>query len=74
MGLILKHVYVYKRIRILITDLEETEAKNDCSGEGQQQFNRPTNEVGGRWSPACEDVIPEEEEETSVYVMVIYDV
>jgi hypothetical protein len=25
-------------------DLEETEAKNDCAGEGQQQFNRLTNE------------------------------
>jgi hypothetical protein len=23
-------------------DLEETEANNDCTGEGQQQFNRPT--------------------------------
>jgi hypothetical protein len=23
-------------------DLEETEARNDCAGEGQQQFNRPT--------------------------------
>jgi hypothetical protein len=22
-------------------DLEETEARNDCTGEGQQQFNRP---------------------------------
>jgi hypothetical protein len=23
-------------------DLEETEARNDCAGEGQQQFNRLT--------------------------------
>jgi hypothetical protein len=23
-------------------DLQETEARNDCAGEGQQQFNRPT--------------------------------
>jgi hypothetical protein len=23
-------------------DLEETEARNDCAGEGQHQFNRPT--------------------------------
>jgi hypothetical protein len=23
-------------------DLEETEAKNDCAAEGQQQFSRPT--------------------------------
>jgi hypothetical protein len=23
-------------------DLEETEARNDCAAEGQQQFNRPT--------------------------------
>jgi hypothetical protein len=22
--------------------LEETEARNDCVGEGQQQFNQPT--------------------------------
>jgi hypothetical protein len=23
-------------------DIEETEARNDCAGEGQQQFYRPT--------------------------------
>jgi hypothetical protein len=23
-------------------ELEETEARNNCAGEGQQQFNRPT--------------------------------
>jgi hypothetical protein len=23
-------------------DLDETEARNDCAGESQQQFNRPT--------------------------------
>jgi hypothetical protein len=22
--------------------VEETEARNDCAGQGQQQFNRPT--------------------------------
>jgi hypothetical protein len=27
---------------ILVMDLEETEARNDCAGEGQQQFDRPT--------------------------------
>jgi hypothetical protein len=27
-------------------DLEETEARNDCAGEDQQQFNQPT-ERGG---------------------------
>jgi hypothetical protein len=26
-------------------DLEETEARNDCAGEGQQQFNRLTDPV-----------------------------
>jgi hypothetical protein len=26
----------------LIMDLEETEDRNDCAGEGQKQFNRPT--------------------------------
>jgi hypothetical protein len=26
----------------MVMDLEETEARNDCAGEGQQQFNRPT--------------------------------
>jgi hypothetical protein len=25
----------------LFVDPEETEARNDCAGEGQQQFNRP---------------------------------
>jgi hypothetical protein len=30
-------------------DLEKTVARNDCAGEGQQQFNRPTaNSVGSR--------------------------
>jgi hypothetical protein len=38
----------------LFMDLEETEARNDCAGEGQQQFSRPT--VGGhlRQSPLAE--------------------
>jgi hypothetical protein len=26
-------------------DLEETETRNDYAGEGQQQFNRPTDRV-----------------------------
>jgi hypothetical protein len=26
--------------------LEETETGNDCSGEGQQQFSRPTDGAG----------------------------
>jgi hypothetical protein len=25
-----------------VKDLEETEARDDCAGNGQQQFNRPT--------------------------------
>jgi hypothetical protein len=32
-------------------DLEETEDRNDCAGEAQQQFNRPTKAsqwVGGK--------------------------
>jgi hypothetical protein len=45
-------------------DLQETEARNDCAGKGQQQLNRPTNqrEVNVRWSPACNDVSPGAEE------------
>jgi hypothetical protein len=35
------HVHVWEIIEILVMDLEETEAKTDCAGEGQQQFNRP---------------------------------
>jgi hypothetical protein len=30
-------------------DLEETEARNDCAGEGQQQFNRPTEGWVSQW-------------------------
>jgi hypothetical protein len=26
----------------LVVDLEEIEARNDCAGEGQQNFNQPT--------------------------------
>jgi hypothetical protein len=26
-------------------DLEETEARNDCAGEGQRQFNQPNESV-----------------------------
>jgi hypothetical protein len=29
--------------KIFVMDLEETEARNGCTGEGQQQFDRPTN-------------------------------
>jgi hypothetical protein len=29
-------------------DLQETEAMNDCAGEVQQQFNRPTNSEASR--------------------------
>jgi hypothetical protein len=35
-------VHVEERIKTLAMDLEETEAKTDCAGEVQQQFNRPT--------------------------------
>jgi hypothetical protein len=31
-----------KRTKILVMDLKETEARNNCAGEGQQQFNQPT--------------------------------
>jgi hypothetical protein len=36
-----KHVrvHVYKKIKILVMDLEEPEARNDCAGESQQQLN-----------------------------------
>jgi hypothetical protein len=30
------------RTNILVMDLKETEARNDCAGEGQQQLNQPT--------------------------------
>jgi hypothetical protein len=30
--------------RSLVMDLEETEARNDCAGEGQQQSNRPADD------------------------------
>jgi hypothetical protein len=29
----------------LVMDLKETEARNDCAGVGQQQFNLPTDYV-----------------------------
>jgi hypothetical protein len=41
-GPISKHVHVHERTNILVMDLEEIDAKNNCAGEGQQQFNRPT--------------------------------
>jgi hypothetical protein len=28
--------------KYLVIDLEEIEARKDCAGEGQQQYNRPT--------------------------------
>jgi hypothetical protein len=48
-------------------DLEETEARNDCAVEGQQQFNRPTesrqsNELVVRQSPARKNVSTEAED------------
>jgi hypothetical protein len=30
--------------------LEDTEARNDCAGEGQQRFNRPTDRIA--WEPS----------------------
>jgi hypothetical protein len=30
------------KIKILVKDLEETGASNNCAGEAQQQFNLPT--------------------------------
>jgi hypothetical protein len=30
-------------------DLEETEAMKDCAGEGQQQFNQPTDRGVASW-------------------------
>jgi hypothetical protein len=35
----------------LVIDLEETEANNNCPGEGRQQFNRPTD----RPKPVCRE-------------------
>jgi hypothetical protein len=35
-------MYMPRREKILVMDFKETVAKNDCAGEGQQQFNRPT--------------------------------
>jgi hypothetical protein len=40
-----KHVHVWERIKILIMDFEETEARNDRAGKCQQQFNRPTQHI-----------------------------
>jgi hypothetical protein len=34
-------------------DLEETEVRNDCVGEGQQQYNRPTYS----WERAGEELV-----------------
>jgi hypothetical protein len=38
-----------KRIQILVMDLEETEARNDCAGKDQQQFNWPIEEWVSQW-------------------------
>jgi hypothetical protein len=35
----LKHVHVQKIIKIIVMDIKESEARNDCVGDGQQQFN-----------------------------------
>jgi hypothetical protein len=37
-----RNTYIYRREKIMIMDLEENEDSNNCAGEGQQQFNRPT--------------------------------
>jgi hypothetical protein len=31
----------------LVVDLEETEARNNCAGEGQHKFNLPTDKYEG---------------------------
>jgi hypothetical protein len=33
-------------------EFEENEARNDCAGEGQEQFNQPTAEVQSLWAAA----------------------
>jgi hypothetical protein len=48
-------------------DLEETEFRNGCAGEGQQQFNRPTeNELVVRQSPADTNVNTEAEDSVGI--------
>jgi hypothetical protein len=44
-------------------DLEETEARNDCAGEGQHQFNQPTDwsKLIVRQLPTSKDVSMEAE-------------
>jgi hypothetical protein len=37
----LEHVHVWERIKILVMDLEETEARNYCDDESQPQFKQP---------------------------------
>jgi hypothetical protein len=37
-------VHVYEKTEILAMSLEETEARNDCAGEGQQQSNQQINQ------------------------------
>jgi hypothetical protein len=34
--------------KILVMDLEETEARNDCAGEGQHKSNEPTNQQANK--------------------------
>jgi hypothetical protein len=41
-GPISKHVHVWKRERIRVMFLGNAEVGNNCTGKGQQQFNRPT--------------------------------
>jgi hypothetical protein len=41
---------VKEEAEILVMDLEETEFRNDCAGEGQQQFNHPTNRLSKAYS------------------------
>jgi hypothetical protein len=37
-------------------DLEKTEARNDCAGEGQQQPNQPTKPAGNDVSTRAEEL------------------
>jgi hypothetical protein len=70
---------VKDEIKIFVTDPDETEAKNDCVRQCQQQFNRPTEILGVEnvrrhiyrhrlvvsQSPASKNVNPEAEESTA---------
>jgi hypothetical protein len=37
-----RNTYMFRREKIFVMDIEETEARNDCAGEGQQKFSRST--------------------------------